>query len=116
MLFGTCGRNNNITRNKRVNFVERGYGDIQPERVQLCIALGRSFSLLYFLTSKNSPARISRIDWTSAAKRASVLPPDKKSTASESVCLECKLGSAARDLKIGELSNALRDVRGAETA
>jgi hypothetical protein len=36
--------------------------------------------------------------------------------ASEGVRFECKLGSAARDLKIGELRNALRDVRGTETA
>jgi hypothetical protein len=36
--------------------------------------------------------------------------------ASEGVRFECKLGSAARDLKIGELRNVLRDVRGTETA
>jgi GTPase SAR1 family protein len=36
--------------------------------------------------------------------------------ASEGVRFECKLGPAARDLKIGELRNALRDVRGTETA
>jgi GTPase SAR1 family protein len=35
--------------------------------------------------------------------------------ASEGVRFECKLGSAARDLKIAELRNALRDVRGTET-
>jgi GTPase SAR1 family protein len=35
--------------------------------------------------------------------------------ASEGVRFECKLGSAARDLKVGELRNALRDVRGTET-
>ena len=36
--------------------------------------------------------------------------------ASESVRFECVLGSAAIDLKIGELKNALRDVRGTEAA
>jgi GTPase SAR1 family protein len=36
--------------------------------------------------------------------------------ASEGVRFECKLGSAARDLKIGELRNALRSIRGTETA
>jgi hypothetical protein len=35
--------------------------------------------------------------------------------AREGVRFECKLGSAARDLKVGELRNALRDVRGTET-
>jgi hypothetical protein len=35
--------------------------------------------------------------------------------ASEGVRFECKLGSATRDLKIGELRNALRDVRGTES-
>jgi len=36
--------------------------------------------------------------------------------ASDGVRFECMLGSAARDLKIGELKNALRSVRGTETA
>jgi hypothetical protein len=36
--------------------------------------------------------------------------------ASDGVRFECLLGSAARDLKFGELKNALRDVRGTETA
>jgi GTPase SAR1 family protein len=36
--------------------------------------------------------------------------------ASDGVRFECLLGSAARDLKIGELKNALRCVRGTETA
>jgi hypothetical protein len=35
---------------------------------------------------------------------------------SDGVRFECLLGSAARDLKIGELKNALRSVRGTETA
>jgi hypothetical protein len=36
--------------------------------------------------------------------------------ASRGVRFECKLGSAARDVKIGELRNALRDIRGTELA
>jgi len=36
--------------------------------------------------------------------------------ASDSVRIECMLGSAARDLGIGQLRTALRDVRGTETA
>ena len=41
--------------------------------------------------------------------------PDTTGPFSEGVRFECKLGSAARDLKIGELRNTLRDVRGTET-
>jgi hypothetical protein len=36
--------------------------------------------------------------------------------ASDGVRFECMLGSAARGLKIGEFKNALRSVRGTETA
>jgi sulfate adenylyltransferase subunit 1 (EFTu-like GTPase family) len=36
--------------------------------------------------------------------------------ASDGVRFECMLGSAAGDLKIAELKNALRSVRGTETA
>jgi hypothetical protein len=36
--------------------------------------------------------------------------------ATEGVRFDCKLGSAARDLEIGELKNALLAVRGTETA
>jgi len=38
------------------------------------------------------------------------------SEVSEGVRFECKFGSAAKDLKIGELRNALCSVRGTETA
>jgi GTPase SAR1 family protein len=97
--------------------VEDNLNELNSQSIQAILGLFTRPQLKYICLFINKIDLLSGYDeaMENEIKKAYLPLLHELNEATEGVRFECKLGSAARDLKIAELRNALRDVQGTET-